>query len=96
MADTLTLADPLPPPTTFRVARILFDITDSTIQIVVREAAGGAVLPDGKVYECGYTGTAAKDLMQTLNTSNNTTVSMQKKILNKLCLDGQLPAGTVD
>jgi len=95
MADDLTLTDPLPAPTVFRVASIRFDIRMNTIRIDVQEAAGGVLIENGKVYPCGYDGAEAKQLMQFLNTANLSTVSLQKRILQKLTTDGQLPAGSV-
>lgn len=41
-----------------------------------------------------YTGTAALNMIKTLNTANLTTKSMQKRILEKLAADGVIP-GTV-
>lgn len=97
MADTLTLVEPLPAPHTFRVARILFDVAGSNIQIVVSEASAGVLLEDGKTYEAQYVGPEAETLMQSLNTANlSTGNSLQKRILNKLTADGKIPAGTVD
>lgn len=39
--------------------------------------------------------TVAQDMMKYLNTSNNSTKSQQKRILERLQKDGKIPGGTV-
>jgi hypothetical protein len=97
VADTLTLTDPPAHAPTFRVAQLKFGIRGApSIYVEVAESVDGKFVPEGKMYVGTYSGAEATQLMQTLNTANLTTKSLQKRVLEKLQADGKLPPGTVD
>jgi hypothetical protein len=90
MAEQLDLATPIAPPqrTTYRISRVVLDWDAQVIQITL-------VGSDGLEVRAEYTGAIAVGLMTVLNTTNLATLSLQKRILQKLVTDGKLPAGTV-
>lgn len=90
MPEQLDLTAPIVPPsrTTYAIRRITLDWNAQVIQVVLGGSDGVEVLAE-------YTGPTASTLMMTLNTANLSTISLNKRILNKLVLDGKLPSGTV-
>ena len=87
MAQVLTLTTPQSV-TDYKIDIIKFDVGESKIHIVVADTQGDKIT-------CGYSGTVASNFMIALNKANLTTNSLQKRVLDQLVVDGQLPAGTV-
>ena len=90
MSEQLDLTTPIVTPsrTTYSVQRVLFDWAAAVIQIWVKGS-------DSVELQLEYTGPTATSLMTILNTANLSTLSLQKRVLQKLVTDGKLPAGTV-
>ena len=90
MAELLTLATPIVPPTrtTYKVTLLVLDWLARVIQIRLRGS-------DGVEVHVEYSGDTATALMTTLNSANLSVKSLQRRILEKLAADGKLPAGTV-
>lgn len=91
MAEQLTLTTPevVPSKTTtyYRVVRVLFDWREARIAVVVEGERG-----ELKTFD--YEAAEALTLMRALNTANLSTLSLQKRILNRLVADGKM-SGTV-
>lgn len=100
MAEELTLTNPQVKPevrnTKFQVVfssfdwdgqHIAFRLKGENNEIVYAEY-GGMMSDDAGRAE-------ATKMMRSLNTANNSTKSMHKRILEKLSADGKIPAGTV-
>jgi hypothetical protein len=90
MSEQLDLTSPIVPATrtTYRVIRMLLDWEAKIIQVVLRGSDGVEILAE-------WSDSAAVALMTTLNTANFSTISQHKRILQRLVLDGKLPAGSV-
>lgn len=90
MPEQLDLTTPIVAPsrTTYSIKKLLLDWPNQIIEVTV-------VGSDGIEVRNEYIGATAVALMTILNTSNLSTVSLQKRILQKLVVDGKLPAGNV-
>ncbi len=90
MPEVLTLTSTIvvPDRTTYRVVRLVLDWLAQVIQVDVRGSDNVNVFNE-------YLGAEAVSLMTILNTSNLTTASLHKRVLQKLVTDGKLPSGTV-
>lgn len=98
--EELELADPIVVPekvaTTYKVVEMLTSrevVTPTTgepglVTIMLRDNLGTPV-------HCRYEGTEAIELIKWMNTANFSVNSMQKRVMQKLSADGQLPPGTV-
>jgi hypothetical protein len=89
MAEILTLTTPIATSRTTYIINSLY-LDWQTSAIVVR-----LVGSDGVELQFSYGGNEAIALMTILNTSNLTTTSLYKRVLQKLQADGKLPAGTI-
>lgn len=91
MAEQLDFTTPIVPAsrTFYRVQRVTFDWTAAAIRI---DLFGS----DGTIVSAAYDGALATSLMTTLNSANLSTVSLHKRILQRLQADGFIPAGTVN
>jgi hypothetical protein len=66
------------------------------ILAIFREVdGGGAFLAGGRAIECRYEGTEAETLIITLNKSNLSTKSLEKRVVEKCQADGKLGAGSI-
>lgn len=83
--EQLTLATPVQPPTltSYRVDTLSLHWSDASIAIGLRG-------PNGETATFTYTGPQATVLMQVLNTSDLSTKSLHRRILEKLAADGYL------
>jgi hypothetical protein len=95
MAETFDLTDPVVRPspdpiTKYRVIRFFINQTtnESRLTIAVRDNVGGVI-------EAQYLGPAADVLISALNTANLSTKSLQKRVLERMAVDGFLLAGSV-
>jgi hypothetical protein len=93
VAETFELTTPIVQParTTYHVARVDLQWDAQVVYVEVRSN-------DGKRIEKTYTGADAVTLMRGLNTANLTTLSLNKRVLNRLVADGVFVlegAGTV-
>lgn len=90
MSEQLDLTAAIVPPsrTTYAIQQLILDWAAQVIQVVLKGS-------DGFEIRVEYTGATAISLMLTLNTANLTTISLNKRVLQKLVTDGKLPAGTV-
>lgn len=95
MADTLTLTTPLTAPTTFKVARLLLDPRNSSIQVVLAEWFGGSFVTGGREFYALYNGAIADSLLAIVNTTNHSVTSPQSQVTQKVISDLKIPAGTV-
>jgi len=97
--EIVTLTSPLTKPNTtnFRIQRVTFDIDQKSILI---QWIGN----DGLAQSATYPTPAPSDhpsqptgatLLNQVNTGNNTSTSMVKKIYQRLQTDGYIPAGTI-
>ena len=73
----------------YQVEVLKLDWQGQVIKVIVKS------VDDGHLVTCSYTGQTALTLMNQLNTLNLTTNSLHHRILDRLVLDGKLPAGTV-
>lgn len=90
MAEELTLTDPIvkTPTTTYKVQRIELNIEPPTVVI--------HVLSDIKeTITVSYIKDVAKDYIRFINTGNFTTISLHRRILQRLVQEGKLPPGNV-
>jgi len=85
----LTVAITQPARTTYTLSYLGLDWEGSAITIRLKGS-------DGAVLSMGYAGNEATALMTTLNSANLSTISLYKRVLQKLVTDGKLPAGTVN
>ncbi len=90
MAEQLDLTTPIVPPTrtAYTFSRLVLDLEAQVIQAVVRGSDGVEVRGE-------WTGATAVALMTALNTANLSTLSLVKRVLQKMVTDGKLPAGSV-
>ena len=90
MAEKLDLTSVITTPnlTDYRVAAVAFDWDRAQIVITLRGT-------NGEERREIYVGPTATTLMIALNKIDCSTISLQKRILNRLVTDGKLPAGTV-
>lgn len=94
--EELTLTTPVTVPSTtkYKVTRMMFDLEGMAgmepgrIEIALKDDHDRPV-------NASYMGQPALDFIKYINTANFTTVSLHKRVLNKLAADGKLPAGTV-
>lgn len=89
MAEQLDLTAPVVPPsiTNYKVRYLELNWDAATIVVGLKGT-------NGESFRHAYSGTTATTLMNSLNTLNMSTTSLQKRILNRLVTDGVL-AGTV-
>lgn len=96
MAEILTLASPLTKPsqTTVRIERIIIDINQKSVLI---QWLGTNGEPGSAAYPTPASGAqpTGATLISSLNTANLSTISLVKRILQRLQTDGYLPAGTI-
>lgn len=85
--ESLSLTTPISI-SSYRVALLSLDWRAAAIRIVV-------VTPSGEEVVATYSGSFATALMTQLNKLDMSTNSLHKRILDRLVLDGKLPAGTV-
>jgi len=90
MSELLTLTDAIVPPTrtTYAFKSLYLDWPNQAIQVVVTGS-------DGIDIGAQWFGQEALTLMRFLNTVDLSVVSLQKRVLQKLVIDGRLPPGTV-
>ncbi len=90
MSEQLDLTTPIiaATRTTYRVVRLILDWESAVIQVSLRGS-------DGVEISAEWAGAPATALMTVLNTVNLSTISLQKRILQKLVTDGKLPSGVV-
>jgi hypothetical protein len=85
--------------TDFRVAGLYLKRThpDSPAEILatLREVSGTAFVANGRTLTCQYDGAAADALIASLNTTNLSTTSLERRIISRCQADGKLGAGTV-
>ena len=79
MAEQFDLTAPMTGPsrTYYRIVSVTLGWENRTIAIELRGS-------DNQIITCGYTGTEAAALMTSLNTMNFSTVSLYKRLLQKL------------
>lgn len=87
MAEILTLTSPISI-TTFDIVRVDFQWRDSRILVEFSDTTG-------KVIPAIWEGTAARNLMISLNKANLTSNTLRARIFSQAVTDGKLPAGTV-
>ena len=88
-----------PGATEFRVAdlylRRAHPERQAEIIALYREVAGSDFVLGGKSLECRYNGPDAETLLIQLNKANLSTISLEKRILQRCQADGKLGAGTI-
>lgn len=98
MSEVITLTTPLPKPTQtlVKLDRLTIDVTSKSVLIQwlgdngeIGSAAYPTPAPAGSSQPSGQT------LISTLNTSNFTTTSLAKRVLQRLQTDGYVGAGSV-
>lgn len=72
----------------YSIKKVVFDWERAFIKIVVADVNNFRLL-------CQYDGDTATTLMVQLNKINLSTISLQRRILERLVTDGKLPSGTV-
>lgn len=72
----------------YQVQGVFLDWARAWVRIWLRN-------PAGKAEAYGYSGAVATTLMRQLNKANLSTISLHRRILERLVADGKLPAGTV-
>jgi len=96
MPEKLTLTTPRTPTrptiTTYTIRAIYFGWDEGLIKITLRDNVGEIVTA---VYEDSADDKAATTLLRALNTVNLSTMSLQKRVIQRLVTDGKLPAGAV-
>lgn len=87
--EQIDLTTPITTPsiTSFKVVKLILDIEGQGIIITLKSNTNERM-------EIAYNGAEALALMVAMNKMNFTTISIQKKILQKLITDGKLP-GTI-
>lgn len=65
------------------------------VSVAFREATASGFLRDGRAIECRYEGAEADALVIALNKSNLSANSLEKRIVQRCQMDGQLGAGTI-
>ncbi len=90
MSEQLDLTSPIAPPTrtAYTFSRLVLDLDAQVIQAVVRGTDGVEVRGE-------WVGSTAVALMTALNTANLSSLSLVKRVLQKMVTDGKLPAGSV-
>lgn len=90
MAEQLDLTTPIAKPSVaaYTIASLFLDWLGSRIVISI-------IGSDGTGFVAEYSGAAAVTLMTALNSANLSVKSLYRRILEKLVLDGKLPAGSV-
>jgi phosphopentomutase len=87
MAERLTLTSPVAI-TDYTILSVILDWRHSSIKISVQSNSG-------EVLAHAYFGNTAETLIRQLNTTDFSVMSLHKRVLERLALDGILPAGTV-
>ncbi len=89
-AEQVNLTTPItkPPINSYKIDSIVLNVTGATITIVLIDTASG----EKPVFS--YYGTTATDLMKTLNKTDLSIKSLQKRIFERLIADGKI-AGTI-
>lgn len=87
MAEQLVLTTP-ESIADYRIMKVIFDWERGLIKIIVADVNNFRLL-------CVYDGAVAIALMIQLNKINLSTISLQRRILERLVIDGKLPSGTV-
>lgn len=87
MAETLTLTTP-GSITGYQIIKMTFNWELATITILVRDTNDFRI-------KCIYTDLTATTLMNQMNVIDSSTISLHRRILERLVTDGKLPAGTV-
>jgi len=89
MAESLNLTSPIIKTiTSYIVRRLDMDLDAAYISIRLKGT-------DGKSIELNYEGSIATTLIIALNKTNLSINSLQRRILERLVIDGKLPLGTV-
>lgn len=90
MAEQLDLTAPIVPPTrtTYSIKKITLDWANSLIEVFLTGS-------DGVDVRVEYLGVTAATLMTTLNSANLSVLSLHKRVLQKLVVDGKVPGGIV-
>lgn len=65
------------------------------VQATFREVSGTGFTTSGRSLECAYDDVEAEALIVALNKANLTTISLEKRVLQRCQMDGKLGAGTV-
>jgi hypothetical protein len=65
------------------------------IRAIFREVEGFAFVPHGRELICLYTNDEAEMLVRALNTTNLSTVSLERRVTARCQQDGKLGAGTI-
>jgi hypothetical protein len=76
-------------PLGYRIETLLFDWSKQWIKVWIREPTLGQLTP----YR--YEGETALTMMRQLNKANLSTLSLHRRILERLAADGKLPSGTI-
>lgn len=88
-----------PGATEFRVAdlylRRAHPERQAEIVAIYREVTGNDFVLGGKTLQCQYNGPDAEVLLIALNKANLSTISLEKRILQRCQADGKLGAGTI-
>lgn len=101
MSEQITLTSPItkPPQTLVKIDQVHFDITNMRIEVRwlgENGEAGSAVYPTPAIPSpAGPLQPSGDVLISQINTGNNTTTSMAKKILQRIQTDGYVGAGSV-
>ena len=90
MPEILTLTSPITKPSVTTYVVLFLSLDWGNSRIVVRVQGS-----DASEIEAVYEGATAVALMTVLNTSNLTTTSLYKRVIQKLQTDGKLPAGNI-
>lgn len=91
--ETITLTTPQTvTTTTARVSYIGFDLENARIVVEVKNNLGVIIVT--KTYDATTLPTGAT-LLNSINTANNTTTSLVKRVYQRLQTDGVIAAGTV-
>lgn len=69
--------------------------SDAEIRALFREVNGTVFVQNGRTLICQYTGATAETLVRQLNTTNLSTISLEKRVTNRCQTDGKLGAGSV-
>ena len=88
MTEVLTPTDTAIESPAYQIVSVLFDREGARIMVWVRTPKGG-------IETCIYKGDTATTLMRALNKADLSVKSLQRRILERLVVDGKLPAGAV-
>lgn len=65
------------------------------VQALFREVSGTGFVSGGRLLECSYEDPDAEIMIVALNKANLTTISLERRLLQRCQMDGKLGAGTV-